>query len=407
MNRTNSMNKYYTFLETNNIKNFEELKIKLESDTYKLKVKEDKKKESLAIIFNNHESNLNEEIVLFFNGVIIDKNTLKVMCYTFDKCLEDDIFDDKLLEDELYIESAFEGTLIRVFYAENKWNVSTKKMIDAYNARWVSTKSFGELFSELFDVTILHHLNTNYCYSFLMSHNENNVVLKYDSNFLVHISTFDLVQLCEIDVDIGIQKSNRIKVESHNKEYLEPYIEQLKNNAFNTEAGFIFINSSFRRQKINKKSYLEYRELWGNTNNRLFRYLHLRKNNDLLMKYLNYFTCDKDNFLKYEHYLMSISTFILDIYRNRHMTKKIQTVPFYIRDIIYKVHGMYLMSKNKVVFKDINVLLYELDEKKFCFIINNIEKDMKKQEQEQKQKQEQEQEQEQETEVDMIIQNSG
>ena len=64
-----------------------------------------------------------------------------------------------------------------------------------------------------------------------------------------------------------------------------------------------------------------------------------------------------------------------------------------------------IMSKNKVVFKDINVLLYELDEKKFCFIINNIEKDMKKQEQ--KQKQEKEQEQEQETEVDMIIQNSG
>ena len=122
MNSTNSMNKYYTFLKTNNIKTFDELKTLVESDIYKLKVKEDKTKESLAIIFNNYESNLNEEMVLFFNGVIIDKNTLKIVCYTFDKCLEDENLDMKLLEGELYVEPAFEGTLIRVYYAENKWN---------------------------------------------------------------------------------------------------------------------------------------------------------------------------------------------------------------------------------------------------------------------------------------------
>ena len=393
MNSTNSMNKYYTFLKTNNIKTFDELKTLVESDIYKLKVKEDKTKESLAIIFNNYESNLNEEMVLFFNGVIIDKNTLKIVCYTFDKCLEDENLDMKLLEGELYVEPAFEGTLIRVYYAENKWNISTKKMIDAYNAKWISSKSFGELFSELFDVNLLPQLNINYCYSFLMSHNDNNIVLKYDHNFLIHINTIDLVQNCEVSVDIGIQKNTLLKIENTNKEYLDSYIEELKNNSYNTEAGFILINNHYRRQKINKKMYLKYRDLWGNTNNRLFRYLHLRKNNDLLMEYLNYYSCDKETFLKYEHYLMSISTFILDIYRNRHVSKKIDKVPYYIRDIIYKIHGLYLQTRNKVVFKDVNVLLYELDEKKFCFIINNIEKDMKKQKELQEKKEKEEEKQ--------------
>ena len=79
-----------------------------------------------------------------------------------------------------------------------------------------------------------------------------------------------------------------------------------------------------------------------------------------------------------EDYLINISNFILDVYRSRHVSKTIQKLPFYLRDIIYKIHGMYLASKNKVVFQDVNVLLYELDEKKFCYIINNIEKDMKK-----------------------------
>ena len=60
------------------------------------------------------------------------------------------------------------------------------------------------------------------------------------------------------------------------------------------------------------------------------------------------------------------------------MTKKITKVPFYIRDIIYKIHGLYLQTKNKVTFNDINVILHDLDEKKFCYIINNIEKDKEK-----------------------------
>ena len=140
----------------------------------------------------------------------------------------------------------------------------------------------------------------------------------------------------------------------------------------------MLIDMNYKRQKINKKIYIKYRDLWGNTNNRLYRYLHLRRHYSLLMEYLDYFKDDKDTFLKYEHYLINISNFILDVYRSRHVSKTIQKLPFYLRDIIYKIHGMYLASKNKVVFQDVNVLLYELDEKKFCYIINNIEKDMKK-----------------------------
>ena len=75
---------------------------------------------------------------------------------------------------------------------------------------------------------------------------------------------------------------------------------------------------------------------------------------------------------------MNISPHILNIYRERHISKNIVKVPFYIRDIIYKVHGMYLQTRNKVSFQDINVILHDLDEKKLCFIINNIEKDKEK-----------------------------
>ena len=138
------------------------------------------------------------------------------------------------------------------------------------------------------------------------------------------------------------------------------------------------MNKNYERQKFIKKNYIEMKELYGNTNNRLFRYLHLRKNPEELKKYLSIFKYDKHLFLSYENYLMNISTHILNIYRERHISKNIVKVPFYIRDIIYKVHGMYLQTRNKVSFQDINVILHDLDEKKLCFIINNIEKDKEK-----------------------------
>ena len=137
---------------------------------------------------------------------------------------------------------------------------------------------------------------------------------------MIHISSIDLVNQVEIESDIGIQKNTRVKLEDQ-KEKLIEYIEELKNNTTQNEAGFMLINTNYVRQKINKKSYLYYRDLWGNTNNRLFRYLHLRKNNELLVQYLNFFKDDKDKFLNYEHYLINISNFILNLYRSKFMLK--------------------------------------------------------------------------------------
>ena len=85
-----SINKYYTFLKENNISTYESLKDFIHGDLYKLKTKEDKDFNNLAIIYNDKNSNIENELVRFFNGVIIDKNTLKIVCYTFDKCLEED-----------------------------------------------------------------------------------------------------------------------------------------------------------------------------------------------------------------------------------------------------------------------------------------------------------------------------
>ena len=129
-----SLNKYYNFLKENNITDIELLKQFISGDSYKLKFKEDN---NLILIFNDNNSNLNDDLVKFFNGVIIEKSSLKVVCFTLEKCMEEDKVDDRLFNKDLIIQPVFEGTLIRLYYYNNKWNVSTKKMIDAFNAKKV------------------------------------------------------------------------------------------------------------------------------------------------------------------------------------------------------------------------------------------------------------------------------
>ena len=386
----NSLNKYYNFLSENNISTYDILKNYIEQDIFKLKIKEDKNNSNLAVIFNDKDSNIDNEFVRFFNGVIIEKSSLKIVCYTFDKCMEEDNLNENLINNDLTIQPVYEGTLIRAYYYDNKWNISTKKMINAYNAKWSSQKSFGDMFEEIFG-NLLCVENSfprkDCCYSFLMGHQENNI-LKIDRNFLIHLNTVDLINYVEVDYRFNCNIRNITHINDYsnsminmNKEQLTAHIDNLTNNndlIIGTEIGYMFVNKNGVKQKFMKKYYKEVRELWGNTNNRLFRYLHLRKNPDKLKKYLEIFIEDKQKFLSYETYLMNVATFILNVYRNRHISKQITKVPFYIKDIIYKVHGLYLQTKNKVSFQDINVLLHDLDEKKFCFIINNIEKDKEK-----------------------------
>ena len=39
-----------------------------------------------------------------------------------------------------------EGALLRVFYWQNKWYISTHRKLDAFRSKWASKLSFGEMF---------------------------------------------------------------------------------------------------------------------------------------------------------------------------------------------------------------------------------------------------------------------
>lgn len=367
---------FYDFIKNNNITSFEVLKKTVEAEPYFLKVKEDTKCPDLALFHSQSNSDFNLYIVRICNGLIIDKNNLKIVCYTFEKLKDDSTPVEEVNYNDCFIEDAIEGTLMRLFFYNNVWQLSTKKCLCASSSKWVSQKNFQELFMESTTAELLTKLNPNNCYSFIVCHPENNIIHKPVKPILYHISTRDLNTLNEIDEDIGANKIPRIPFSTYlqNTNISSIYNEYFNHNSLSTE-GYVFIDSSLKRHKIIKNNIKNIRQLWGNNNNRFFRYLELRKDNNLLTEYLKFFPNDKDNFVEYEKKVYELANNILDVYMNKFVTKTNTNVPFYFKKIIYIIHGDFLKTRTQTnKFKIMDYLLL-VDAKEICFMMNNIKKE--------------------------------
>jgi hypothetical protein len=361
----------YKFINNNNITDYEYLKSVLESESFNLKIKDDIDYPNLFLIHTCDNSIFSNKIVNECNGIILEKDTLKIICYTFDKCNDsiNYLTTGQIDLDKLYKEPSLEGTLIRLYFYNNNWMLSTKKCIDSSKSRWISDKNFKELFLECFNNYDINILNKDYCYSFIITHPENKIVINYTDKKLVHISTRDMISLKEIDIDVGLTKLNREYVD---KNSLENIINHINTSTDLSYEGYIFIDTSFNRLKIKSPYYNHIRELWGNTNNRLYRYIELRKNINILNEYLYYYKDDYNLFHEYENTIKKLSKFILFFYYKKHVMKENIIIPFFIKNIIYELHGSFF--KDKIKTNNIKVMLkfLDLEPKKLCFMLNKF-----------------------------------
>ena len=357
------------FIKENNVYDFANLKAILESQQFGLKIKEDEDMPNLFLIHTTELTNLSLPFINECNGIIMDKNTFNIICYTFNKCLKSISNDIDI--DNIFYEPLYEGTLIRLYFNENRWILSTKKCLDASKSKWISTKNFSELFNECVGNIKLDSLNTSYCYSFVISHPENNII----SNCLVptvyHISTRDMITFNEIEVNIGIPNSKKNPV---TKGDFDTLLNYFTNNHELSNEGCIFIDTKYNRYKIKNVFFQYIRTIWGNTNNRYFRYLELRKDINLLQEYIKYFPNDKTLFLDYERKISNLAHSILKTYIDRHIIKGTVKVPFFYTKVIYKLHGDYFKSKVKTNFDKVMLTLLELDAKQVCFMSNHLDK---------------------------------
>lgn len=142
---------------------------------YKSRVKSSYDNDRVVFYSNNvqHKSALNAEA----SGLILDKSTLQVLAFPPANLLKKRInqISDKFNRGEYKIQKMYDGTMINLYYFNNKWVFSTNKAYDVGSISWCGL-NYVQAFNESLQIHVsdttkfYNDLDTNYSYSFIMIH---------------------------------------------------------------------------------------------------------------------------------------------------------------------------------------------------------------------------------------------
>jgi hypothetical protein len=376
------MNIIKEFIQNENIENIEVFREKIENEPYFLKLKKFKNN-NLMIIIHQDNTNMENELCKHAHGVIID-NELNIIRYTGKKAYEHEnndfsIYDDIQNENAL-LTPIIDGTFMSVFKYDNKIYYSTKKAIEARLSRWHCNKNFEDLFKEAInDENFESMIQDGYCYNFILCSKENSNIITYDNSSVILLNVIqfnhkDNVNICFFENllnNLNIKYIENMKIENMS-EFIETYDKD------KLEYLGIYVTDFVNSQKIYFNNYMKLKNILPNNHDILYTFLTLRKNTYMLNLYLENNNNKKNTFKDFESNIVNFVCYIHKLYLTMRIQKKKIEIPAFIRTTLYKIHGIYLTTKNpitlNVIFNHLNILhekqLYVLL-KKYNTFINN------------------------------------
>ena len=316
-----------------------------------------------------------EEIVKISRGIVFSGDILvmKSFPFTYD-------YTEKENHEEIHallhnnicsIYDSFEGALLRMFFFNNKWYLSTNRKLDAYKSRWASRTTFGELFhqalqyefitNEIFRKNLggeagggdddimnrfLNILNTRKQYMFLLLNNhENRIVCRYDHPKFLHVGTFMDGNLSLQHENIGLDYPKQHLFESIDEMYR--YVNTLD---WNLLQGLIIFGQNNKQYKILNPTYIDLCKIRGNESSIKFRYLQLRNDTAKKEALRKLYPEWSATFDAYDQYIIDICNNILQGYINRYIRKIFVTLPLEQFIIMSEVHKWHVLDRenNKI-----------------------------------------------------------
>jgi hypothetical protein len=205
-----------------------------------------------------------------------------------------------------------EGTMINVFYDSTilNWKIATRNTVDAevYFYKKENGKTFNAMFFEACKQNNfnLEMLNKKFCYSFVLQHPENRIVIPFQTPQLYLVEAYEIINTDNVIIPQNINEI-RISGELINTGIRFPevydfttYTELIEkfasaNTPYNIMGIVIKNVLTNERTKIRNPIYEEVRHLKGNQTKTQYQYLHLRKEGKL-PNYLKYYPEFKKEF---------------------------------------------------------------------------------------------------------------
>jgi len=235
----------------------------LTQEPYFIEIKSDNN--YILLKYNQIKSDFYNPIVKECRGIILDKNTLQPVCIPFFKFGNyGEGYSDNIDWSSAKVQEKVDGSLIKLWYHNFTWRVSTNGTINAYNARLSNDVTSFTSFGNLFDFACvknnfsLSSLNKNYTYMFEVVSPYNRIVVPYDEINIYHIGTRDNITMKELDVDIGIKKPKEYLLSS-----LEKCIEACSKMSYNEE-GYVVVDKYWQRIKVKSPAYVAVHHMSNN-----------------------------------------------------------------------------------------------------------------------------------------------
>jgi hypothetical protein len=339
----------------------------LSDDPYNISIKE-YDDGIMSVNYSQINSPKHNDIVKECRGLIL-KNTFpySVVARSFDRFfnLGEDPHSkewyDKIKNDHVVCFKKHDGSLINLYYFNNKWNCATRKMCFAEGKTAAGFRTFSDIFFGIFNVEQLDNIDLNnfdvteHTFIFELVSPETRVVTPYpkDDIYLLSVRNnktgkevdFEALQMISYCIDVNICEF----FDFNNIESIEKAIKSLDA----MEEGFVLCDySDMSRIKMKNSSYLAIAHLRDNGVISAKRIAHLVYENDY-EEYLSYFPEDRYLFIPYinaYNELINSIKYIYDKYKNIENQKEfalnINKYPF--KGILFTIRANGISIQNAI-----------------------------------------------------------
>ncbi len=310
--------------------------------------------EECVIVSYSGDSDTSNPIVRKANGIIFDKNTKKIICGCLSTPIEIDT--NKLREidlDNYIIQPLYEGTLLRRYFHNGQWKLATSRNTNAYKSYWSSKYSFGDLFEQNVDQSVLEkYSNTNNTYFFILHTVDNFLTNSTESNYCAYLGCVE-----NNDPFVFHAYQLDLKYNYDNKESLLDDIISYSNDINNKFKGFLFIDKNgIENYKLENKLYSWKKSLTEGTTSSMHRYARNYYDINSIKLLMNLYP--DDNYAQFEHDIIDLTHKLFNLYRAKFIYKKNNIkVDKSMKNCLYKLHSLYIKSKEPIVFQDAKQIL--------------------------------------------------
>ena len=288
--------------------------------------------------------------------------------------------------DKIIAHEFIEGTMINLFYDHNYgatgcWQISTRNTVGAEVSfyKW-SKKTFNQMFLEacMYNNLIIQTLNPNYCYSFVLQHPENRIVVPFKHPQLFLVAVYEINQkednISVTDININNVKNGGLWhltgirfPETYEFNSYSELIEQFAspNTPYNILGIVIKNTESGERTKFRNPIYEEVRQLRGNQPKLQYQYLCLRHSGKL-PEFLKYYPESKAEMSKFREQVHMFTNTLHQNYISCYVKKEkpLKEYSNQYRTHMFKLHEVFinelrpqhLFVTNTVVINYVNKL---------------------------------------------------